>query len=137
MQSLHTICYISNSKENLSEDEMEDLFKTSSIKNNESQITGILLHEMGRFFQVLEGEEKLVNDLFYKIRKDSRHGNIYVVYDQKSHFPVFKGYNSKFNVVKSYDDLNRIKTYLEKSASNSTRDKIARLLTPFLMLKEA
>ena len=48
----------------------------ASKKNKELQITGILLFNGLEFFQVLEGDEDVVNSLFIKIRSDSRHTDV-------------------------------------------------------------
>jgi len=50
---------------------------TKARKNNEQLgITGMLLHTEGNFFQILEGEEQTVSDLFNLISQDKRHDQI-------------------------------------------------------------
>ena len=136
MKNVYTICYLSYSNENLNDDDISNLFASSSKKNEVNGITGILLHEMGKFFQVLEGEEVEVNRLYDIIKKDKRHRDLYLIFNRTTSFPVFKDYNSKFNIVKSYEDLSTIKAYLDRNSHDSTRDKLSRLLTPFLLMKE-
>ena len=41
--------------------------------NPASGVTGMLLYGNGTFLQALEGDEKVVADLYGKIEKDSRH----------------------------------------------------------------
>lgn len=56
----------------------------SSIRNNERfGVTGMLLYADGNIVQVLEGEHLDVDSIFDKIRIDSRHTNIFVLYEQK------------------------------------------------------
>jgi bacteriocin-like protein len=47
--------------------------------NAGSAITGMLLYYKGTFLQVLEGDEKIVDTLVEKIRKDVRHTNIHII----------------------------------------------------------
>ena len=136
MKNYYTVCYVSKTSEDLSEERLEELFQFSSTRNTTRNITGILLHEMGSFFQVLEGDEESITALYNIIKKDPRHQDVYLVFNRKTIHPVFKAYNSKFNVVKTHDDLRAIKTYLDKNRFHSTTNKISRLLNPFLMMRE-
>jgi hypothetical protein len=50
---------------------------TISRKNNEKfRITGMLLYIDETFFQVLEGDETILHDLYKKIELDKRHTNV-------------------------------------------------------------
>lgn len=54
----------------------EDLLKLLTqcqTRNSAKNITGILLYGHKTFFQVLEGDEIVVNELYAQIEKDSRH----------------------------------------------------------------
>ena len=55
------------------------MLQESRKSNLEAGITGMLLHIEGSFFQVLEGEEKDVEELFEDIRSDNRHLKITVI----------------------------------------------------------
>ncbi len=107
-----------------------------SKNNNDLQITGILLHSMGNFFQVLEGEEESLKVLFKKIENDARHSEIFTIYNRTTTHPAFLNYDSKFNVLKSKKDLELIKRYLDNNLNYSTNDKLSRLLNPFLIFQE-
>ena len=48
----------------------------SRQNNGQVDITGILLFDSGAFFQVLEGEESLVEALYKKIEADPRHSRV-------------------------------------------------------------
>ena len=50
-------------------------------RNQELDITGLLLHREGSFFQVLEGEEDAVRQVFDKIQRDPRHERIKVLFE--------------------------------------------------------
>lgn len=136
MKTNYTICYVSKSDPSMTEADIQKVFKWTNAWNNKLGVRGILLHAFGNFFQVLEGEEKVLLDLYEnKIKEDSRHSDIYEVYNKKTTQPVFTEYSSQFNVIKSDDQLDEIKTYLEENrVSSTTSDKLARLLKPFVIL---
>lgn len=136
MKSLYTICYISKAAPELNEQGIEELFNYTSQANNKNGVSGILLHSLGNFFQVLEGNEKHLLQLFEKIKEDPRHAEMYEVYNKRTHHPVFENYKSTFDIVKNSDDLKTLITYLNVDKSNSTNHKLKRLLKPFDMLGE-
>ena len=136
MKSLYTICYVSKAAPELQEQDIEELFNYTSQANNKNGVSGILLHSLGNFFQVLEGNEKHLLQLFEKIKEDPRHAEMYEVYNKRTHHPVFDNYKSTFDIVKNSDDLKTLIAYLNADKSNSTNHKLKRLLKPFDMLGE-
>ena len=56
-----------------------ELLKTCRKNNSANDITGMLLYSNRTFFQVLEGEEELVERLFEAIKKDKRHKDVTVI----------------------------------------------------------
>ena len=76
----HAICYVSNCSEELSHQQIEELLKFCRDKNNSLDIKGILLYSERNFFQILEGERRVVLNMYKKIREDPRHyGHIQVI----------------------------------------------------------
>lgn len=69
----HAICYVSNCNEELNHQQIKELLEFCREKNRSLNIKGILLYSKGNFFQILEGERKVVLDLYKKIREDPRH----------------------------------------------------------------
>lgn len=131
---MFTICYVSHAIDNLDQKELDELFEYTSSNNNAKNITGILLFETGNFLQVLEGEEEILRNLFEKIKADSRHKNIFVILNQVSENRVFENYASRFSIVKSKDDLQKIETYLNQiEDTNPNLKYIKGLLEPFLL----
>ncbi|WP_203296050.1 BLUF domain-containing protein [Luteirhabdus pelagi] len=130
----HTICYVSKAHDGISAIEIEDIFQTTLKNNQQNNINGILLHGLGHFFQVLEGREKTIQPLFEAIQKDQRHRNIEVLINHRLPKGIFSGYSSKFNVVKTSEELEKIRTYLDINKKESPfSDKVQRVLNPFLI----
>jgi hypothetical protein len=70
------ITYISHATEPMSAEQLIALLQ-QCLKNNVSNgVTGMLLYGNETFLQALEGDEKAVDDLVEKIKKDPRHTNI-------------------------------------------------------------
>ncbi len=136
MKSNYTICYFSKASKDLSEESIHEIIAYSSEKNNIRGIRGILLHSLGNFFQVLEGDRKVLLDLYEnKIKLDKRHHSIFEVINKSGSDPIFTKYSSKFEAVDDSEQLNEIKAYLAKhSIHSSTSDKISRLLKSFIIV---
>ena len=69
----HVICYVSNCSEQLKRGQIEEFLKFCQEKNKSLDINGILLYSEKNFFQILEGERRVVLELYKKIREDHRH----------------------------------------------------------------
>ena len=94
----HAICYVSNSNKDLKHGEAVELLSFCQTKNEKLGIKGILLYSEGNFFQILEGEKKVVLTLFDKIRKDPRHYGVIQVIGRDIKQGSFDGY--KADIVK-------------------------------------
>ncbi|MGB7395698.1 MAG: BLUF domain-containing protein [Pricia sp.] len=60
----------------IGEAEIKDIVDTSDINNKDSGITGCLIQYDGEFFQLLEGPKQQVLRLYEKIKGDSRHTDV-------------------------------------------------------------
>ena len=76
MKDLIHIVYVSFSNEELSEKDLETLLQEIRSKNEQQQVTGLLLYNDGSFIQVIEGSQQTIRDLFNRIRGDERHTNV-------------------------------------------------------------
>ena len=73
---LKRIHYISSFVEDMSDDEIEELASQAAKKNAGNDITGVLMAKGGVFFQIIEGPEENIDELFTNILKDPRHEKI-------------------------------------------------------------
>ena len=127
---MYTICYFSKVAPHLTETQIQEILDYTYTQNNEKGICGILLHTLGNFFQVLEGDKAYLTDLYEnKIKKDPRHHSVFEVIHKEGSDPVFTSYSSQFLKVEDSEVLDDIKAYVKKHAIvSSTSDKISRLL---------
>lgn len=73
------LTYISKLNAVLSKDEILEIGRQSSINNRKIDVTGVLISAGDYFFQILEGEQAIVDQLLDKIGGDSRHCDITVL----------------------------------------------------------
>ena len=137
MKRLYTICYVSKGSEDITNDDVKDVFKVTQRFNNASGISGILLYSFGNFFQVLEGEKSdLVRLYENEIKKDKRHTNIYEVFQREMKTPIFSNYFTQFQTVTTSMQLDEIRKYLNTNLTNDISEKLSRLLKPFMIFDE-
>ncbi|MEQ8475662.1 BLUF domain-containing protein [Fulvivirga sp.] len=72
---LSQLVYVSNRKPNCTEAEIEKILASCKKNNPPLNITGILLYSDKKFIQLVEGESKVIMELYDKIKKDGRHAN--------------------------------------------------------------
>lgn len=73
------ISYISSATEPMSTHSLLRLLQQCRDNNAVNGVTGMLLYSNGTFLQVLEGEQKIVEDLFEIIRNDPRHTDLRIL----------------------------------------------------------
>jgi len=92
----YAISYVSTVNSALPETEIQEVLDLSKKWNNDNNITGVLLYSQGNFFQVLEGEEQLLKNLYEKIKADERHHNIITIFQKQIPDIQFDGYETNF-----------------------------------------
>ncbi|MEO0595960.1 MAG: BLUF domain-containing protein [Chloroflexota bacterium] len=98
--SLIALVYVSFAKgQHLEEAELEQILQEARDNNKEIDVTGMLLYRRGLFVQVLEGEDKVVTDLYAKIAKDPRHKRCMVLYKNKITQRSFNDWSMGFSVI--------------------------------------
>lgn len=80
---MEQIIYASQAKENITPAEVEAILRTAAQKNKEHQITGVLVLVNNIFIQVLEGEEKDIQQLLFNIKNDPRNVDLRVLCSEK------------------------------------------------------
>ena len=76
VESLVHCIYASSSTSEFSQEDIFEMLKKIRVNNAKLNVTGMLLYENGSFFQVLEGDEAVIEALYEKINADGRHVNI-------------------------------------------------------------
>jgi hypothetical protein len=76
---LSQLVYVSNRKPNCSAEEIDKIIESCKRNNPPLNITGVLLYSEKKFIQLVEGEAKLIMNLYDKIKKDPRHANAIMI----------------------------------------------------------
>ena len=80
--NLHTIIYSSREAVEISRDEIEMLLLRARAHNESVGITGLLVYFDYVFFQVIEGPEEELRDLYDRILMDTRHKDVTLHVDE-------------------------------------------------------
>lgn len=75
----YQLIYSSHASTPMPVDELEDILEHAQGSNATEGITGALVYADGHFLQVLEGEQRAVEQLMRRIAKDLRHETIVVL----------------------------------------------------------
>ena len=97
MGSLKHILYSSVAINEFNQTELEALLAQSRENNAKLAITGLLLYRNGSFMQVLEGPENAVNDTYAIIKTDTRHREVFKLYDSPITKRDFPKWSMAFN----------------------------------------
>jgi hypothetical protein len=73
---MYHLVYISQAKERMTLTTLVVILMQARALNERRQVTGALVYGDGQFMQVMEGEQDVVQDLYKRVVKDSRHQNV-------------------------------------------------------------
>ena len=92
MKSLRSLIYASRATEYFHEHEIPDLLQQVRIANAKQEFTGMLLYIGGSFVQVLEGQPEMIDAVFSKILKDTRHTQVTQIGSESIPARAFEGW---------------------------------------------
>lgn len=90
------ISYVSTASTDLPQDEIVKILEETQIRNNKHGVNGLLVYSEGNFFEVIEGAEIMIKDLFKVIREDTRHKNIMLIFEKEIDKPFFLDKDANF-----------------------------------------
>jgi len=104
------LVYTSSSVKDWHPKQLLGLLKQCRKNNSAKDITGILLYSNQTFFQVLEGEEDTVEEMFELIKKDKRHKNVTIIEKKDINNREFPYWNMGYQKIDKHD-LENIEGY--------------------------
>ncbi|MBP0905447.1 BLUF domain-containing protein [Mariniflexile gromovii] len=116
---IKTICYTSLYAEHISAFNLEMLFHKTRLFNNKHNIKGVLVAKNNRFFQILEGPETILDNLYLSIKKDSRHHQINEVLNTHITSYSFENFGTGYNTIKRVESLFGLQSYLNSPTINN------------------
>lgn len=90
------ISYVSTAIRDLHPDEVVNILEETQFRNNKHGVNGLLVYSSGNFFEVIEGEILMIQDLFKIIKEDTRHKNIIMIFEKELDKPLFKDTDAHF-----------------------------------------
>lgn len=76
---LSQLVYVSNRKPSCTQEEIDKILSSCKKNNPALNITGVLLYSDTKFIQLVEGDAKVIMQLYDKIKLDSRHSNTMMI----------------------------------------------------------
>ncbi|WP_321309168.1 BLUF domain-containing protein [Marinifilum fragile] len=123
MPNLIHIVYVSFSRNQLSELELDELLSEIRPKNLATGITGLLLYNDEIFIQVIEGESDTIHDLYDRLQKDKRHTNIVKILEERIDQRSFPNWSMGYQKL-SKEDSKDIPGFTDVMSSNDIRETL-------------
>ena len=117
---MHSLVYRSEAVDNFTLPEIYKMLSKARVFNSKHNITGCLLYHNGKFLQLLEGEEKVVERLFNRIKKDARHHKMEIICQEHGTMRLFDEWSMAFhdyglNGTSAHLKLKQIDNFFDKS----------------------
>ncbi|MGZ8956013.1 MAG: phosphate-starvation-inducible PsiE family protein [Methylovulum sp.] len=128
------ITYISIPTRPISADDLIDILNNSRANNARLGVSGMLLFTGSIFIQLLEGDEKIIEELIETIKKDPRHKDFRVIEKKKISVREYADWTMGFKRVDKNDirDIPGLNKFFETDLNGDIdRDKL-KLINQFL-----
>lgn len=93
---LNSLIYLSKESIEFTVPSLKKLSNTSDERNRQLNITGFLSWKDGFFYQYLEGEQDRIDELYDKIKNDTRHEILYFLSFSNKHHRIFNDWGMKY-----------------------------------------
>lgn len=91
------LAYFSSANPDLKPEDLTHIQRTASANNSKKNITGSLIYCNDEFVQILEGKRDNVQELYSKIKVDSRHTNVILLAENAIEIRNFSKWNMAFS----------------------------------------
>ncbi len=120
-----SLTYLSTATVPYQQSALTDLLLSTRERNHAADLTGMLLYAGGHFIQTLEGAEETVDATFARIRRDTRHRNIYIALREEISTRSFPDWSMGFESVTADEasTLPGFSDYLEGDAMSAETGK--------------
>jgi len=109
------LIYISSATKLMDDEALMSLLEQSRDKNLTLNVTGMLVYKDGSFMQMLEGDKKVVLDLYNTITVDNRHKGVITMMTGDIKERNFENWSMGFCNMDKEKDLPEFDDYLEKN----------------------
>ncbi len=132
---IRQLSYLSLTQDGVTQGEVESLAARAEFSNRARGVTGMMAVGGGLLFQVLEGPRDVVEALFQRIRRDSRHRSVQVLTDEMLASRDFDGFPMAFRTL----DEEAVETIAAAALVDETAipEIVAAMSTPLLPQRPA
>ncbi|PXY01293.1 phosphonate transporter [Marinifilum breve] len=123
MPNLIHIVYVSFSRNQLSELELDQLLSEIRPKNLANGVTGLLLYNDEIFIQVIEGETDTIRTLYDRLQNDNRHTNIVKILEEDIDQRSFPEWSMGYQKL-SKEDSKDLPGFTDVMSSNDIREAL-------------
>ncbi|QED36595.1 BLUF domain-containing protein [Antarcticibacterium arcticum] len=131
----YAICYVSTASYFIEPSEVVEILDHTEVRNNEFGVKGLLVYSDGNFFEVLEGEEQMIRELFETIKNDPIHNNIIPIFEKYVVKELFKDASDENGFISQNTQFQkiRIENFKEciKDLDSGTRNVVNSILAQF------
>ncbi len=128
---MYHIVYTSTATDVFNDSKFSDFLSLCRENNKQWDVSGILIYDRGRFFQMIEGPKERILDLFEnRISKDKRHKDIKVLLNEETDRRLFDSWNMAFRRMNELPAnlQEKINTVLSGSSENLNTSNVFELL---------
>lgn len=128
------ICYKSKVKSTLNTLDLVQLFDFSRDTNTKNGISGFLLKKEETFFQIIEGNDIVIDSLYKNIQKDDRHINIDELVNMTIKQKIFGNFFTEYNTIEESNILYALQEYVEllKNSNHKNSDLFSKIIQDFI-----
>lgn len=123
MPNIIHIVYVSFSRNQLSELELDELLSEIRPKNLANGVTGLLLYNDEIFIQVIEGETDTIRTLYDRLQNDNRHTNIVKILEESIDQRSFPEWSMGYQKL-SKEDSKDLPGFTDVMSSNDIREAL-------------
>lgn len=98
---LACLLYVSTATRIFSEADMQEMLREARDRNEDNEITGLLIYGAGHFLQVLEGTHEKVVETYARICADDRHEKVTKMLEEPIDSRFFKDWSMAYRLYPS------------------------------------
>ena len=129
---MQQLIYVSDKAESYLPESTVAILESARNRNAMNDITGLLVETGHNFFQILEGSDMKVQEVFSRISQDARHQNIRVIYQHTLPFREFgqwaMGYASDLELQQISDAIHLLNEFARKDTFNKMEGESLKML---------
>ena len=126
---LKSLTYTSLARLDLGADELNAIHRTARELNSLDGITGLLVFNGTHFLQIIEGEERGIDDLLARLRRDPRHSGLEVRDERMVEDRSFPDWSMELVRVNAsyFEATETIKDRIPPTVADNVRDRLHRM----------